>query len=482
MNTEAPQPEALPILRYLLIGGKAVISHWRTVVVVFIATFILTQAISMVLPRKYASEAKLFVKVGKESIGVDPTATTGTTLPIYESREAEIRSIMEIITSRAVLERVIDKVGPQVILGSSPTRNAREKAITQLSSAVSVDRGTKSSVITLSMKEGSPEDAQYLLRVFLEQFRDLHMEANSTEGSYEFFVQQSKLVEEEYEAANQKLQAAKNSLGVTSLVDKRKVFEAKETELQKDRQITEANLAKVEAEIRGYRKAIEEIPERLKTLQRDIPNISMDPTIKLRDELLIQREELLTKFTENNPRVKTLDKKIAEAEKVLSQSEEKRAELNEDTNPTYLKLMEELKKSEATAIGLRARQARLEELFTQLQSELENLNAHEGEISSLTKLSDVLLEKLYSYNSKKEEARINRELRAQNISNVNVFQEPTFVEKPVSPRQSLILVAGFLFSLLSAIAVPLLMEHTQFTHMLPEISLKEYAGKLAKTT
>ncbi|QDU81305.1 Chain length determinant protein [Polystyrenella longa] len=482
MNTEVTQSESLPILQYLLIGGKAVVSHWRTVLVVFIATFVLAQAIAMTLPRKYASDAKLFVKVGKESIGLDPTATTGSTISMYESREAEIRSLMEIITSRAVLERVVDKIGPEAVLGSLPSQNAHEKAITHLSEAISVERGTKSSVISMHIKESSPEQAQKLLTVFLEQFRELHIQANSTEGSYDFFVKQSQLIQEKYDVANKTLQNAKNSLGITSLLEKGKVLEAQETELQKDRQVTEATLATAEAEIRGYKQALTEVPERMKTLQRDHPNISMDPTIKLRDELLIQRQELLNKFTENHPRIKSLDDKIVEADKVLNESQAQRPELNEDNNPTYLRLMEKLKTSEATAIGLRARQARLETQFEELDAEQKKLNAHEGEIASLTKYTDVLLEKLYSYNSKKEEARINQELGNQDISNVNVFQAPTYVTKPVSPRKSLILILSFLLSLLNALMIPLLMEYTQFTGFLPEISLKDYSSRLAKTT
>ncbi|MEZ6047711.1 MAG: hypothetical protein R3C11_19450 [Planctomycetaceae bacterium] len=85
--------------------------------------------------------------------------------------------------------------------------------------------------------------------------------------------------------------------------------------------------------------------------------------IKRRDELYLERQQLLSKFTENHPRVKSLDEQIQEAEEILKQTETKRAELNEDNNPTYLKL-QETNMSEAEAIGLRARQARLEEQFT----------------------------------------------------------------------------------------------------------------------
>ena len=44
------------------------------------------------LPRKYESEAKLFLRLGRESVALDPTATTGATMQIQETRDDEIDS------------------------------------------------------------------------------------------------------------------------------------------------------------------------------------------------------------------------------------------------------------------------------------------------------------------------------------------------------------------------------------------------------
>ena len=57
-----------------------------------------------------------------------------------------------------------------------------------------------------------------------------------------------------------------------------------------------------------------------------------------------------------------------------------------------------------------------------------------------------------------------------------------YVEKPVSPKTSLIFLAGLFLSIVNALLIPLLMEYTHFQHLLPEFSLKEFGGRLAKTT
>ena len=57
------------------------------------------------------------LRVGRESVGIDPAATTGQTMPLYTSdRKDEVRSTQEIFRSRTVAAKVVDMLGPDVIL------------------------------------------------------------------------------------------------------------------------------------------------------------------------------------------------------------------------------------------------------------------------------------------------------------------------------------------------------------------------------
>ena len=70
-------------------------------------------------PRTYASVAKLYLQVGRESIGLDPTTkATGTKIEMQQSgREGEIRSAIDILMSRGIITPVVDKLTPDVVLG-----------------------------------------------------------------------------------------------------------------------------------------------------------------------------------------------------------------------------------------------------------------------------------------------------------------------------------------------------------------------------
>ena len=77
-------------------------------------------AVTALSPRAYRSEAKLFVRLGRENSTVDPTATLGrdpiVAVPI--TRDSEIDSVVEILSSRVLLDKVIDVTRPRRHFGT----------------------------------------------------------------------------------------------------------------------------------------------------------------------------------------------------------------------------------------------------------------------------------------------------------------------------------------------------------------------------
>ena len=52
----------------------------------------------------YESKAKLLVRLGRESVSIDPTATTGEFMNVNQSRESEINSELDCSESSTTLE------------------------------------------------------------------------------------------------------------------------------------------------------------------------------------------------------------------------------------------------------------------------------------------------------------------------------------------------------------------------------------------
>ena len=109
---------------------QVLMAHKRPMVWTFSSVMLVVVAVTFLGPKSYTSEAKLYVRLGRESAALDPTATASSdqVLMVQESREYEINSVFELLNSRAVLSNVVSVVGPQVVLGQDPNKDKVQTA------------------------------------------------------------------------------------------------------------------------------------------------------------------------------------------------------------------------------------------------------------------------------------------------------------------------------------------------------------------
>ena len=85
---------------------SAIFRHKLKSLLVFTLVMVMVTALFVIWPRKYGSEGRLYVQRGGSSQGVSPIVTNSGVM-VQDSHETEIRSVMEIIKSRAVAETVV---------------------------------------------------------------------------------------------------------------------------------------------------------------------------------------------------------------------------------------------------------------------------------------------------------------------------------------------------------------------------------------
>ena len=179
---------------------------------------LLTVGVILFWPRQYRSEAKIWIKLGRENSHLDPTAATGETISIQENdREDEIKSVLDILASRGVVADVVDKLGPLVVLGSEPlpgeeaiesnfVANAvkslaggvikmlksidpvsdREEAVQKVLDSVVVDAEQKSNVVSIVYDTKNPKLAQAVVKELVNQYTKSHGRIHSIAGSRPF--------------------------------------------------------------------------------------------------------------------------------------------------------------------------------------------------------------------------------------------------------------------------------------------------------
>jgi len=88
---------------------------WK--VSVFFLTVMVTVTLGTYLVAEiYRAKATLLVRIGRESVTLDPTAATGQVISLGQSRQSEINSELDILRSRELALRVVDAIGPQKFL------------------------------------------------------------------------------------------------------------------------------------------------------------------------------------------------------------------------------------------------------------------------------------------------------------------------------------------------------------------------------
>ena len=117
--------------------AEAMLRHKKKVA----ATSLLSLALGILalcyFPRKYRSEAKVYLQLGRESVGIDPVATTGQTISLQQSgRDDEVKSAIDVARSRRVIAEVVDRIGADAVLGKTGIGAGETNPVSQFLSGI----------------------------------------------------------------------------------------------------------------------------------------------------------------------------------------------------------------------------------------------------------------------------------------------------------------------------------------------------------
>ena len=428
-----------------------------------------TAAFLLLAPKKYRSDAQVLVRPGRESVTLDPTAATGDMIAVSATRENEINSVLEVLSSRANLDAVVHRLGPEVVLGKAPLpedamllagddgRHVTFKPATQqtpshtlavkgLARNLSMDAVRRSSVINASVVASSPELAQTMLAAYLDVAIERHMRASRSSGTLQFFQEQTAAVNEEYQQVSDRLSDLKSRIGVSSLEDRRKTLQERFAALETAIATTKAELAEAEASVNGLSGILEELtPTVLTSTTTGQPEDSRGVAEKTRSLLKIERKKYLARYTAAHPKVQEIDEQLAEIDRIV-RADNGDGQKVESQNPAWLKLETDRATAKAAVISLTGKLTAQERQLDVARERLGELNDAEPEIAGLEEQIRVLRGTAGDYTKKLEQARIDRALEEERLSNIAITQPPTYEAKAVSPQRRIVGAAGLLLA------------------------------------
>lgn len=439
---------------------------WRNIISVFLrhrnkAVLVFTAIVGVTVlyiafaPRRYRSEGKLFVRLGRENATLDPTATLGQSpiVAIPQSRDNEINSVVEMLQSRVFLEKVVDALGASKVADTED----RERAVAHVGKRLKVEAAKKSSVIEITYQGSSPKLCQQVVRQLTTSYLEEHARLNRPQGSCEFFREQTDRLRTDLAHREGELRDLKNATGLASPAVRRQQIVSRIARIEDELLHVETARSVAEAKVADLRNKLASLPTTQVT--NETSGFGNEGTDRMRDQfyaLQVREKEAQSRYTEDHPKMRQIRDQISAARTVLEREEKNRKQVTQEPNRLSQQAQAALLVEEPMLASLQAQSAELKSQFAAVRLELTRLNEDELRIAAVQRDVDLLENDYRKYAANLEQARIDQRLENQRMSNISVVQPASYEAKPIYPRKAISLLLGFLTAGFGAVATVLL--------------------------
>ncbi|MHC4909001.1 MAG: GumC family protein, partial [Planctomycetota bacterium] len=336
------------------------------------------------LPVAYRSDAKVLMRMGRESLSGDPTVTQTPT--VIHTRKSEMNTELEILKSRDLQLELIDAIGAQVFVKEQLDSEEQllKKALKKVENKLGVVSEIDSNIITVSYTHPDREQAQRILQKLMELYIDKHVRAYGTDGSVAFFQQQASDLETRIAELRTQLRRRMDTLGVTSL-------EAHKLSLTELRAKVLLDIQANSTELNASRARSKLLGEAIKTQERIVyageslgtPN-PLTEWLKVHiSQLKLQKKQLEADHHPNHELVLEVQAQMDLASEMLKGQADDKPVVTRSINTTRQALELQEIQENANLAGLTAQRDVLQQQQTSLEKDFTALQAQEGPVLAL---------------------------------------------------------------------------------------------------
>jgi polysaccharide biosynthesis protein PslE len=456
----------------------AVRRHKAAAISCFLIIAVSVSVTLLLWPRSYQSEGKLFVRLGRENATLDPTASVGQEhlAGLSYSSENEVNSVVEVLNSRGLLEKVVDAIGPGEILATGDSwlapwsrwqsrseaanQRSRDQAVRQLMRGVKVFAVRKSNIVQVSCVAQSPPMAQKIIAKLIDLYLDEHIRLNRPPETHEFFVKQTDGLRTGLTKAEETLRDLKTSTGLSSPAQQRQVLVSRMARLQDDVAEAEAAEAAARSRVAALGKQLAGLPET--RLASHTEGIADEGTNRMREQLYalqLKKEDAAAKYSPEHPVMQQLERQFAAAKQTLDQQATSRPQATTAINHPYEETHLALLREEPLLAGTQAKATALRGQLAAVTRQWKRFNEGELRIAQLDREVELLQTNYHKSATALDQARLDRALELQRMSNISIVQPATLDLKAVSPPLRASLALGVVLAALGGLGLAVLRDN-----------------------
>ena len=453
--------------------------HKRLAALAGLAVFTAALVAAVLLPPEFRSEAKLYVKFGRESAAVDPAASIGKTVTPIQDRDSELNSELQVLLSRELAEAVARRVGTGRLLDDVPDDEslAVATAADDLLGDVTAEVPPDTLNLLISYAASDPALARDVVAAYVEEYLVLRQRLFRNPGSEDFFAAQHERAVRELAHIRGDLRDLKDREGVADLTTQRTNLLGRIGDLERQADAARAARAAAVATADQLADRLASMPENVVSSRTTgSPNSSIEQLRNRLAELRIEERDVASRYVEDSPTVRSLRRQIEEAEGLLAKSEAAQGQETVSANPVRESMAVRLEAERSAVAAQEAKLARLEADLADVRGGLARLIDLQVEVDELERRGAVAAKNAELYQQTYEEARIAAELEAGEISNIRTLSPANLPVEPTGPNRKLLAFAGLLLGLIAAGGTAFAAEALDHTVKRPEDT-----GELAAT-
>jgi uncharacterized protein involved in exopolysaccharide biosynthesis len=446
-----------------------IIFKYKLIVTVIFFSVVCSAAImTFLMPKVYESEAKIMVKFGREDIYMPTSSMMGNQPVLFDySREERINSEVEILNGRNLIEKVISDLGASKIYPDfdkkpllvnpfakklEPVEQENElftKTTLLFMENLSIEAVRKSNIIEIKYQHSNPFIAAQVVNKLIDVFLDFHLNVYKKSHGYEFFDNQVAILKEKLVSSENEYETFCRDNNITLLYEQKSLLLQSISTLKADHARTLTEISEREGKKRalsGHSTA--DFSEVAMGEETELNPMAISSIKSKLNELRLEEEELLSKFTPKSIPVTNIRKEIKKAQELLKREEK----IYHDKAITSI---------EHNLSALQKRGMVQNEQLSAYQRELDRINGLELRLKELERKVNQNEETYQLYVKHMEEARLSQAMDKQKIANISVVEPALPPMKPIKPNVLLNLALSLILGIFAGILISLYVEYLQ---------------------
>ena len=405
---------------------------------------VIAVALLFVLTPVYRAETALVIKTGHEYIAASQGQSSA--LGPSSTLQEEVNTEIQIMTSRGVLEKAVNKIG---LANIYPDMNAgaTDAAIDRLAKSLDVEPVKLSNVLSVTFDHEDPKIATRVLSEIVDAYQAAHLEvyAGNRARVYKEGIQRGIEELDQLERDRSKIKVDNQvydiALQRASLIAQRSDAESHLHDAQTRMVTLQKRLSSLHSSRGGIKNDV---------TSADTAKNELEYSQNALTDLRRSETALLARFSPDNPQVNQVREQITGVERHMAELNASLVGTKSDPVTLSSQIDQQILVDQTENAPLQAEIGEYVAQVAKISDELQRIEKVDTDLRMMTERIEAVNTDLKMARESYEQARTLDDLDRAKIVSVSQIQPVITPEKPAKPKKLLVLVGGLLLGLLAA--------------------------------